>query len=110
LIFLGVVVPLVAALAVVAVTMPARRGSIFPVEPGTEQTFRGDQLVAAIASPVTASSCSSDARTTADGAPSPATDFGSHRGATAASRSLAPLTSRRSELASSIVPRSGPIV
>jgi hypothetical protein len=46
LIFLGVVVPLVAALAVVAVTMAERRGSIIPVEPGTEQTFRGDQLVA----------------------------------------------------------------
>jgi hypothetical protein len=46
LIFLSVVVPLVAALAVVAVTIPERRRSIFPVEPGTEQTFRGDQLVA----------------------------------------------------------------
>jgi hypothetical protein len=46
LILLGVVVPLVAALAVLAVPMPERRASIFPVEPGTEQTFRGDGLVA----------------------------------------------------------------
>ena len=44
-ILVGVVVPLVAALAVFAASMPERDASTFPVEPGTEQTFPGEQLV-----------------------------------------------------------------
>ena len=45
LILFGVVVPLVAALAIFAAAMPARDTSTFPVEAGTEQTFAGEQLV-----------------------------------------------------------------
>jgi hypothetical protein len=46
LILFGVVLPLVAALGVFAATMPERDVSTFPVEPGTERTFPGEQLVA----------------------------------------------------------------